>query len=91
MPEVVDDLGYSPRDGEAITTVRGAIGKEHGYTLRVAHFASLGFAVADFRLHVFDLAAGWGIDGLIGLSYLRQFNYEVRSAEGRILVERAAL
>lgn len=44
----------------------------------------------DFRVHVFDLASGWGIDGLIGLSYLRQFNYQVRSAEGRLLVERAA-
>ena len=26
-PDVVDELGYSPRDGEAITTVRAAIGK----------------------------------------------------------------
>ncbi len=90
VPEIVDELGYSPRDGEAVTTVRGAVGKEHGYTLRLARFASLGFAVPDFRVHVFDLASGWGIDGLIGLSYLRQFNYQVRSAEGRLLVERAA-
>lgn len=89
-PEVVDDLGYSPRDGESITTVRAAIGKEHGYTMRVARFSALGFSVADFRIHVFDLAAGYGIDGLIGLSFLRQFNYEVRSAEGRILVDRVA-
>jgi len=56
----------------------------------VARFAAFGFATPDFRIHVFDLASGWGIDGLIGLSYLRQFNDEVRSAEGRILVERIA-
>jgi len=89
-PDVVDELGYSPRDGEAITTVRAAIGKEHGYTLRAARFVAFGFAVPDFRVHVFDLASGWGIDGLIGLSYLRQFNYEIRSEEGRILVQRTA-
>ena len=89
-PDIVDDLGYSPRDGENITTVRAAIGKEHGYTMRVARFSALGFDVPDFRIHIFDLAAGYGIDGLIGLSFLRQFNYEVRSAEGRILVERIA-
>lgn len=88
MPEIIDELGYSPRDGEAITTVRAAVGKEQGYTLCVARFASLGFAVPDFRVHVFDLASGWGIDGLVGLSYLRRFNYQIRSAEGRILVER---
>jgi hypothetical protein len=41
-PDIVDDLGYSPRDGESITTVRAAIGKEHGYTLRVARFSALG-------------------------------------------------
>jgi predicted aspartyl protease len=87
-PEIVDDLGYSPRDGEAITTVRAAIGKEQGYTLRVARFSALGFTIPEYAIHVFDLAAGHGINGLIGLSFLRQFNYEVRSAEGRILVER---
>jgi predicted aspartyl protease len=87
-PDIVDDLGYSPRDGESITTVRAAIGKEHGYTLRVARFSALGFTFADYPVHVFDLAAGYGINGLIGLSLLRQFNYEVRSDEGRILVER---
>jgi hypothetical protein len=35
LPWVVDELGYSPRDGEQITRVRSAIGDEHGYTLRV--------------------------------------------------------
>ncbi|MBK9034065.1 MAG: clan AA aspartic protease [Myxococcales bacterium] len=86
--ELIDMLGYSPRDGEAMTTVRAAVGKEHGYTLKVERFVALGYTVADFRLHVFDLPDGFGIDGLIGLSYLRQFNYQVRSAEGRLLVER---
>lgn len=88
-PYVVDDLGYNPRDGEAITRVRSAVGVEHGYTLRVTQFDALGFTLPDFRVHVFDLAAGFGIDGLIGLSFLRQFNYEVRSIEGQIRVERA--
>ena len=87
-PEHVDQLGYSPRDGEAITTVRSVVGKEQGYTLRVARFSGLGFEVPDYRIHVFDLPAGYGIDGLIGLSFLRQFNYEIRSGEGRIFVER---
>ena len=82
-----DDLGYGARDGEATTTVRSALGKEHGYTLRVARFAALGYTIPEFRLHVFDLAEGFGIDGLLGLSFLRQFNYTVRSEEGRLLVE----
>jgi hypothetical protein len=34
------------------------------------------------------LPEGWGIHGLIGLCFLRQLNYEIRSREGRILAER---
>lgn len=88
-PDVIDKLGYSPRHGERITTVRAAIGKEHGYTLRARQLSALGFTLPDYLIHVFDLATGDDIDGLIGLSFLDQFNDEVRSKEGRILVERA--
>lgn len=44
----------------AITTVRAAVGKEHGYTLRVTRFTSLGYSIPDFRIHVFDLAEASG-------------------------------
>ena len=37
---------------------------------------------------VFELANRYGIEGLVGLNYLERFNYEIRSAEGRILVEK---
>ena len=87
VPEIIDDLGYSPRDGEAITSVSSAIGKETGYLLRVERFTALGFSFPSFAVHVHDLPDGIGIDGLLGLSFLRNFNYEVRSREGRICVE----
>ena len=53
-------------------------------------FESLGFLVVDFPVHVFDLAERYGIDGVIGLNFLSRFNYTIRSAEGRILVEEVA-
>ena len=70
--------------------LRSAVGREQGYLIRVARFACLGHHSTEYRVHAHDLPEGWGIEGLIGLSFLRQFNYEVRSVEGRILVERAA-
>ena len=88
VPEVLDELGYSPREGEAITVIRSAIGSEPGYLLRVAKLATLGHEVRDFRVHAHDLPEGIGIGGLLGLSFLRQFNYEIRSGEGRIRVAR---
>jgi len=41
MPEIIDDLGYSPRDGEYVMTVRSAIGKEQGWALRVKRFSGV--------------------------------------------------
>ena len=55
----------------------------------VARFSALGFVVSDFRIHVHDLPDTLAIQGLLGLSFLRQFNYEIRSIEARILVDRA--
>lgn len=71
-------------------TIRSAIGKEQGFTLRVKRFSALGFVVPNYLLHVFELATGDDIDGLIGLSFLNALNYEVRSREGWLRVERAA-
>jgi predicted aspartyl protease len=89
-PDVLDRIGYSPREGEAITGIRSAVGSKPGYLIRVARFSCLGFESSDFRIHAHDLPEGLGIDGLIGLSFLRQFNYEISSQEGRIRVERIA-
>jgi predicted aspartyl protease len=90
VPDVMDDLGFNPRDGQVITSVYSAVGKEQGYMISVPQFSALGFTVTDFPIHVFDLADQYGIDGLLGLSFLRRYNYHVRSAEGLILVEEIA-
>lgn len=87
VPRVVEELGYSARDAEVMTHAYSALGSDDGYLLRVARFATLGFAMADFPIHVFELADHEPFDGLVGLSFLRWFNYQVRSEEGRILVE----
>lgn len=84
-PEVIDELGYSARDGESTSTISSPIGQERGFMLRVARIAALGHTFTDFRVGVHDLSDRLAIDGLLGLSFLRHFNYEVRSREGRIL------
>jgi hypothetical protein len=54
----------------------------------LSRFTSLGFTLSDFPVNVFDLADRYGFDGLLGLNFLNQFNYEIRSEEGRIIVEK---
>jgi clan AA aspartic protease (TIGR02281 family) len=88
-PEVADDLSYSARDGIRPTRVRTAVGSEQGYVLAVATLSVLGISARGLLVHVFDLGHS-DIDGLLGLNFLSQLNYEIRSAERRILVEPVA-
>jgi predicted aspartyl protease len=86
-PDFADSIGYSARDGVRRTRVRTAVGSEEGYLLHVAELDVLGFAMPSFPVHVFDLGHD-DIDGLVGLNFLSKLNYEVRSAEQRILAEK---
>jgi predicted aspartyl protease len=84
--EVIEEIGYSPRDGHKLSKVHSAIGEEEGYWLHVAEFIALGVSTPNFALQVFDLDHE-GVDGLLGMNFLRHFNFEVRPVERRILVE----
>jgi len=89
-PELLDELGYSARQhGEQVASTRSIAGREQGYMLRVKQLECLGLVEQEFRVYAQDRPSGWDIDGLLGLSFLRLLNYEVRSLEGRILAERA--
>jgi predicted aspartyl protease len=88
QPAILDSLGYNPRDGERITRVGTVAGQEHGYLIRVVRFRALGFELQDCRINAMDLDED--IDGLLGLSFLRNFNYEVRSRAGEIRTRRVS-
>lgn len=90
VPDVLDDIGYNARDGDHSTMIHSAVGAEPGYLLRVARFQALGYTIPDLLLHIHDLPDNTGFDGLLGLDFLDQFNYEVRSIENRIRLERIA-
>lgn len=88
LPEIIHGLGYSPRDGERMTKIRSAIGEEPGYMIRVSRFRVLNHEFPDLLVHAHDLPDGFGIDGLLGLNILDQFNCELRPLDGVIRVER---
>jgi predicted aspartyl protease len=84
VPSVAESIGYSSdlRIGWSVT--RTAAAEERGYIVR-SEVSTLGFTLPDHRVVVADL--GYGIDGLLGINFLRHFNVEIRFAERRILVE----
>jgi hypothetical protein len=53
----------------------------------VSEFTVLGFTLTSFPISVFDLGHD-DIDGLLGMNFLSDFNYEIRSSVRRILIEK---
>lgn len=87
IPDVMDDVGYSARDGEAFTIIRTANAEpEPGYTLRVRRFSTLGFERERFEIHVHDLP-DHGVDGLVGINFLKDYNFTVRPRAQEIHLE----
>lgn len=85
-PQVVERIGYSRRDGYKKARAHTAIGEEHGYWLRVAEFTVLDVATPSFAVTVFPLGHK-DIDGLVGMNFLRHFNFEIRPEERLIHLE----
>jgi clan AA aspartic protease (TIGR02281 family) len=86
VPEVIARIGYTQRDSYKKARVHTAVGEEHGYWIHVAKFTVLGVTTPDFAIAVFPLGHQ-DVDGLVGMNFLRHFNFEIRPAERRILLE----
>lgn len=89
-PAVANALGYGVERQIRSTAVRTALGVEHGYMINLAAFDALGHGFREFPVNVFALAGGDDIDGLLGLRFLNELNYEIRAREGIIIAEKAA-
>lgn len=87
VPSVAESVGYSEALRVAWSVTRTAAAEERGYIVQ-AEVSTLGFTRPNHRVVVADL--GYGIDGVLGINFLRHFNVEIRFADQRILVERIA-
>ena len=55
-------------------------------TLRVRRFSTLGFEHERFEIHVHDLP-DYGVDGLVGINFLKNYNFTVRPRDQQIHLE----
>jgi len=88
VPGVAQAIGYTSNDRVAWSVVRTAAANERGYIAQLGHITTVGFTVPD--LHVVIAELGHGIDGVLGMNFLSDFNFEIRPAERVVLVERIA-
>ena len=87
VPSVAESIGYSAALRVGWSVTRTAAAEERGYIVR-AEVSTLGFTMPNHRVVVADL--GYGIDGVLGINFLRHFNLEIRFADRRIVVEQIA-
>ena len=88
VPELAEAIGYTSADRVSRSVVRSAVANERGYVVRLSQLTALGFTLPDVHVNVADL--GDDIDGLLGMNFLSTFNFEIRPAEQRILLEKLA-
>ncbi len=88
IPAIAESIGYTSAARIAWSVTRTAAATERGYIVQLAHITTLGFTVPDSHAVVADL--GYGVDGVLGMNFLSDFNFEIRPAERRILVEKIA-
>lgn len=86
VPEIAESIGYTSVDRVARSVIRSAVAEERGYIVRVSQLIAFGFTVPDAHVNIADL--GHDIDGLLGMSFLSDFNFEIRPAARRIIVEK---
>ncbi len=88
VPRVAESIGYTSAARVARSIIRSAVADEHGYIVRLVELSTLGFTMPEVHADIADL--GHGIDGVLGMNFLSDFNFEIRPSERRILVERIA-
>ncbi|HEY5922049.1 MAG TPA: retropepsin-like aspartic protease [Kofleriaceae bacterium] len=88
VPAIAESIGYTSVTGITPTVTRTAAADERGYLIQLVELAALGVTVPAVHANVADL--GYGVDGVLGMNFLLDFNIEIRPSERRILVERIA-
>ena len=87
-PHVLRRFGYRD-DVIRVTTISSAIGVERGHLLHVDRRWALGFSIASHVVHAHELPENYDIDGLLGLRFLDELDYTIRSRRGEIVAELA--
>lgn len=78
-------LGYSAREGTGLSTVSSVVGKERGYRVIIQALEALGKKLSQMEVACHDLKEQ-GVEGLIGMSFLEQFDWCVHPEHKMISV-----
>ena len=83
---IAESLGYSRHDACAPSRVSSAIGKEEGFRIRLEALEALGKNLSPFEVACHSLFEQ-GVEGLLGMTFLEQFNFCIYPAKRIIRIE----
>ena len=86
-PAILEGLGYSSHDVIMRTRVPTPAGVQHGQFFRVSRFHALGAELSSFVVHALALDDEYGVDGLLGMNFLENYNFTVRPRDRQIHLE----
>lgn len=87
-PHVAQTIGYSAATSIRPTVMRTAAANEYGYLVRLVELSTLGVTVPAIHVNIADL--GYGIDGVLGMNFLLDYNVELRPRDRCIVIESIA-
>lgn len=86
-PAILEGLGYSSHDAIMRTRVPTPAGVQHGHLFQVSRFYALGADHSSFVIQALALADEYGVDGLLGMNFLENYNFTVRPRDRQIHLE----
>lgn len=88
VPSIAEAIGYDVTMSIRPTVMRTAVAEERGYLVDLFEISTLGVTMPALQVNVADL--GYGVEGLLGMNFLLEFNIAIRPAERRIRIEKIA-
>ena len=88
--EIMEELGYTPRDGIDRYHIQGPAGEVvEGYRIKAKMLTVLGKKFENITIGVidFDNFSHYGIGGLLGFDLIKEFDLELKGKEGVLIIK----
>lgn len=87
-PEIAELLNVAEADICGRMQISSPIGSEQGYKTKVGKFQIGDHTQNNFLVGVIRLHDSYGVDGLLGLNFLENYNFAVNFVEEKIYLEK---
>ncbi len=87
-PELARALGFEQDELKPTTRIVGATGPASGAALTVASVSLMGAEVKELRVVCYGLHPKLGLDGVLGMDFLRHFDIEISHTNETVTMEK---